>query len=98
MERSRKEGILFPNIALIFSGFIIGYISDVSDRMYFGNSRKLFAVIIAGERIYIITSPRDVSSVYKNTTLLTFDDYIKDMMYQFGGSDFAVGQIWQNLS
>ena len=53
---------------------------------------------MAGERLYIITSPQDVSAVYKNTVSLTFDDYIRDMMYQFGGSEYAVQKMWQDPS
>lgn len=51
---------------------------------------------MAGERLYIITSPQDVSTVYKNIVSLTFDDYIRDMMYQFGGSDDGVKKMWQD--
>lgn len=53
---------------------------------------------MAGERLYIITSPQDVSAVYKNIVSLTFDDYIRDMMYQFGGSEDAVQKMWQDPS
>ena len=65
-------------------------------REYFGNTREPYAITMAGERLYIITSPQDVSAVYKNVVSLTFDDYIRDMMYQFGGSDDAVHKMWQN--
>ncbi len=51
---------------------------------------------MAGERLYIITSPQDVSVVYKNIVSLTFDEYIRDMMYQFGGSEYAVQKMWQD--
>ncbi|KAL8704585.1 MAG: hypothetical protein Q9201_002277 [Fulgogasparrea decipioides] len=67
-------------------------------REYFRNTREPYAITVAGERIYIITSPQDVSATYKNTTSLTFDDYIRDMMYQFGGSDDAVQKMWQKPS
>jgi hypothetical protein len=53
---------------------------------------------VAGERLYIISSPQDVSAVYKNIVSLTFDDYIRDMMYQFGGSEDAVQKMWQDPS
>ena len=47
--------------------------------------------MVAGNQIYIMTSARDdVSVVYKNIEQLTFDDYIEDMMLDFGASKAAV--------
>lgn len=42
-----------------------------------------------------MTSSKDVSTVFKNTEQLTFDDYIKDLMLQFGTTPEAVDKMWQ---
>lgn len=42
-----------------------------------------------------MTSSDDISSVFKNTEQLTFDDYIKNMMLQFGTTPEAVDKMWQ---
>lgn len=42
-----------------------------------------------------MTSSKDVSTVFKNTEQLTFDDYIKDLMLQFGTTPEVVDKMWQ---
>ncbi|KAL8962323.1 MAG: hypothetical protein Q9193_001244 [Seirophora villosa] len=59
-------------------------------RLYFGNTREPWGITIAGQQIYVVTSPSDVSAVYKNIEQLTFDDYIEDMMLRFGASKSSV--------
>ena len=50
---------------------------------------------MAGQKLYVITSSQDAAAVYKNTTSLTFDDYIRDVMVSFGGTPSAVEKMWQ---
>lgn len=67
-----------------------------SFREYFGNTREPYAITLAGERLYVITSAQDVTTVYKNINSLTFDDYVQDMMYRFGGSKDAIKKMWRD--
>ncbi|ESZ91021.1 putative cytochrome P450 [Sclerotinia borealis F-4128] len=63
-------------------------------RNYFKNTREPFAIIAAGETLYIITCVSAVSEVYRNIEQLTFDDYITDMMISFGASSKAIKTMW----
>ncbi|KAL9032977.1 MAG: hypothetical protein Q9180_006194 [Flavoplaca navasiana] len=49
-----------------------------------------------GQRLYIVTSPQDVSAIYKNTTTLTFDEFVRDMMLSFGASEEGVRKMWKS--
>ena len=63
-------------------------------RKYFGDTREPFALTLAGQTIYVLTSPQDVTAAYKDTTCLTFDNFIRDTMVIFGASDSAVNKMW----
>lgn len=67
----------------------------LKNREYFRNTREPFAITVAGTRIYIMTSSEAVSVVFKDTEHLTFDEYIRDMMIQFGTTPEAVAKMWQ---
>ena len=45
--------------------------------------------------MYIITDPKEVSDVYKNTTSLSFDGFLRDIMLGFGTSAEGVAKILQ---
>ncbi|KAK8131988.1 cytochrome P450 oxidoreductase [Apiospora kogelbergensis] len=63
-------------------------------RLLFGDTRKPFAVNVAGQKLYVLTSPSDVSAAYKNTDALTFDVFVRDVMVSFGASQSAVDKMW----
>ncbi|MCJ1246422.1 hypothetical protein MMC30_003629 [Trapelia coarctata] len=69
---------------------ICGHIS----RYYFNNTREIFSVIIAGQKMYIVTSPKDISTVYKNPQNLAFDGFVKDMYARFGMSPMGVEKMF----
>ena len=43
-----------------------------------------FAITVAGQVFYIITSPEDTNLFYRNTKTLTFDEFIEDSMTDLG--------------
>jgi hypothetical protein len=51
-------------------------------------------VTIAGQKMYILTSPQDVSDAYKNTASLTFDGFMHDIMVAFRASPSAIQKMW----
>ncbi|MCJ1377230.1 hypothetical protein MMC17_000322 [Xylographa soralifera] len=55
-------------------------------RYYFKNTREIFSITIAGQKMYIITSPKDVATVYKHPDTLTFEGFVKDMYVSLGMS------------
>ncbi len=42
-----------------------------------------------------MTSSNTASAVFKDTEHLTFDDYVRNMMLQFGATPEAVAKMWQ---
>ena len=64
-------------------------------REYLGNTREPFALTVAGETLYVLTSPRDTTEAYKNTTSLSFDGFVRDLMLACGGSPSGVDKMYQ---
>lgn len=60
------------------------------NREYYRNTRDPFTIVVAGQKLCVITSSQDVHAVYKNSSTLTFDDYIRDMMLSFGMTPLSV--------
>ncbi|KAL8965513.1 MAG: hypothetical protein Q9183_003814 [Haloplaca sp. 2 TL-2023] len=50
--------------------------------------------MVAGQLLYVVTSPQDVTDVYKNTRTLTFDEYAQDVMKSIGVSDDGITKLW----
>ena len=73
----------------------LSILTDPFNREYFGNTRDPFTIVVAGQKLCIITSSQDVQAVYKNSLSLTFDDYIRDMMLSFEMTPLAVDKMWQ---
>lgn len=48
-----------------------------------------------GETLYIITSPHDVSTIYKATKSLAFDPFIQDVLSNFGISSESIRKMYQ---
>ncbi|KAL8938263.1 MAG: hypothetical protein Q9211_003292 [Gyalolechia sp. 1 TL-2023] len=61
---------------------------------YFNDCREPFCITVAGVELYIITSPQDMSLVYRNTKTLSFDDFIRDLHVAFGMSSLGRGKMW----
>ncbi|KAL9594859.1 MAG: hypothetical protein Q9219_006794 [cf. Caloplaca sp. 3 TL-2023] len=67
----------------------------MADRKYFDNSREPFSITVAGTKLYIITSSQDMSLVYKNTTSLSFDEFIHDLHVSFEMSPSGQNIMWE---
>ncbi|EDN95674.1 hypothetical protein SS1G_11553 [Sclerotinia sclerotiorum 1980 UF-70] len=59
-------------------------------REYFGNTREPFAITIMGQQIYVVTNPEDLPTLYKSTSTLTFDGFIKDFFKKEGVTPEAI--------
>lgn len=62
-------------------------------RQYIGNTNEPFTLTIAGERIYIVFAPDDVSAVYRNNTTLEFDTHVQDLFKSFDGSSDGIRKL-----
>ncbi|KAF2188047.1 cytochrome P450 [Zopfia rhizophila CBS 207.26] len=63
-------------------------------RLYFGNKREPFALVLGDQYVYIITSAKDSSVVYKSIETLGFNKYVTDIMIRFGASPEGVVHAW----
>lgn len=64
-------------------------------RNYFGNTREPFALTLGGEKVYFLTSPDDVSTMYKNTSSLVFDRIVHELTMTFGVSKATVDKVFE---
>ena len=47
-------------------------------------------ITMPGQRLCLISSPRNISNVYRNTVELTFDVFIRDLLRALGSSESAI--------
>ncbi|PVI01874.1 hypothetical protein DM02DRAFT_654123 [Periconia macrospinosa] len=65
-------------------------------RRYFKDNRDAYALTVAGQTWYILTSPRDVASVYKiNNGSLSYDIFVEEVMGMIGVSKDGVRKAYQ---
>ena len=64
-------------------------------RKYFANTRRIFTITVAGQSLYIVTSPQDIKHVYKNTENLTFDGFVMDMYRGVGMSPNGMSKVFE---
>ena len=51
--------------------------------------------MIAGQVVYVITSPDDVQSLYKHTTTLSWQRFVQDLYHWMGISHSSIDKLWQ---
>ena len=64
------------------------------NRRYFRYSKEPFALTLAGETIYVITSPQDAAEIYKNTSTLSLHSFVKTMYIWIGVSAASIEMMW----
>ncbi|KAL9057243.1 MAG: hypothetical protein Q9162_002447 [Coniocarpon cinnabarinum] len=63
-------------------------------RNYFNNTRELFVLVIAGERLHVATNASDVATITKSPDF-TFDSYMRDIMLDFSFTKPALDRMWE---
>ncbi|KAF1994747.1 cytochrome P450 [Amniculicola lignicola CBS 123094] len=71
-----------------YVGHAISYFRDsfsvlTSGRMHFNDNREPFSITLAGQTVYILTGPADVTAAYRNTASLSMDVFLQDLMCGF---------------
>lgn len=61
----------------------------------FGNSREPFAITVAGQKLYVLTSADDVAAAYRNVTTLSWEAYLTDLLIAFGLDSSALIKVWR---
>lgn len=64
-------------------------------RRYFGNTGEPFALTIAGQSLYVVTSAKDIEELYRNKSTLSWEGFVQDLYRWIGFSDNAVKKLWQ---
>ena len=67
----------------------------IDNRRYFGNIGEPFAVTIAGQSLYVLTSAKDIEELYKNKSTLSWELFVQDLYRWIGFSNHAVKKLWQ---
>lgn len=62
------------------------------------NSREPFAINVAGNVIYGVTSPVDVQAIFKNTTTVPWLGYVQKIYQWIGFSQLETAKIWHDPS
>jgi hypothetical protein len=63
-------------------------------RLYFGDTRDPFAIMMGNQRFYIVTKPEDVNVVYRNSSTLTFEIFAQEVLNDFGCSASAIKAMY----
>jgi Cytochrome P450 len=66
-------------------------------RHYFGNTREIFAITALGSKFYVVTAAQDVAEAYRNTTTLSFDQFVMALMRVCGSSEACVEAMFRPL-
>ncbi|KAH8589197.1 cytochrome P450 [Bisporella sp. PMI_857] len=66
-------------------------------RLYFGDTREPFAFTIAGSTTYVITKSYDVAEEYRNTTSLSFNEFVIAMMRVAGNTETCIQAMFKRL-
>ncbi|MCJ1466039.1 hypothetical protein MMC07_004658 [Pseudocyphellaria aurata] len=80
-------------------GHTISFLKNAEKVVEYGmkftkRSREPFALSMLSGKLYILTSPEDVDAAYKNTTTLSWDDYLNDLLKGFGVRGEALKLAW----
>ncbi|KAL4974755.1 cytochrome P450 [Aspergillus desertorum] len=66
-------------------------------KKYFHNTQDPYALTIANSLTYVITKPQDVAEAYRNSTTLSFNEFVQAIMRGCGTSEFCVQAMYQPL-
>lgn len=79
------------------TGFFFGFNDAIEyGRKYFAPSKELFAMTVAGQTIYVATSPEDINNVWKNTKTISMDPITMDMYIWTGLSKASRDAMFEN--
>lgn len=68
------------------------------DRKHFGDTREPFALTVAGEKLYVLTSPQDVADSFRNTHSLSYDEFVEDLIKSIGVSNHGLEQMYRKFA
>ncbi|KAF5871215.1 putative nadph-dependent 1-acyldihydroxyacetone phosphate reductase protein [Botrytis fragariae] len=63
-------------------------------RIYFGDTKTLYSITLAGGHLCVITGASDIQELYRNSSTITWNNLIKDMYSIVGLSPRSISQVW----
>lgn len=57
-------------------------------------SRETYSLMVAGQEIYVVTSPAAISAIYREPSRLEYDSVAKEAMAQFGWTRETVERMY----
>ena len=69
--------------------------SDQRSSKHFRNSKEPYSITLAGQVIYVVTSPEDVQSLYKHTATISWTRFVQDIYRWIGISQPNINKLWQ---
>jgi hypothetical protein len=64
-------------------------------RLYFGNSKALYSITLAGQNICVITGGDEIGELYKKSSTITWENLIKEMYVFVGLSAKSVNGMFR---
>lgn len=58
------------------------------------NNTEPFAITVAGNKYYVITDPQHAAIFYRNTTTLSWDDFLNQALLAFGVNPANLKAVW----
>lgn len=58
--------------------------------------RETYSLTVAGQVIYVVTSPNDTSAIYRESTRLEYESVAKEAMKQFGWTSETVEKMFNS--
>ncbi|KAM0802495.1 cytochrome P450 [Usnea florida] len=84
-------------------GHLLSFLHDsdqvfTNGRKYLRNTREPFAITLAGEKLYVLTSPKDVGESFRRTDTLSHDGFVEYLMKSFGVSNEGIEIMYRKFS
>jgi hypothetical protein len=64
-------------------------------RRLLSKTREPFAIMVAGTKYYVITSPSDASEFYSNVSTLSWDGFLNETLTGFGVDSTRLDVLWE---
>lgn len=61
---------------------------------YFRGSKETYALEVMGQTIYVVTSGRDTAEIYKNSTTMSFEIFVRKFIRSCGASDELLDRLY----
>ncbi|KAF2136434.1 uncharacterized protein K452DRAFT_237538 [Aplosporella prunicola CBS 121167] len=95
-ERPREAPYWIPFIGHSFSFFWNRDKTIEAGLNTFGRTHEPFALRIFCERMYIISSPADTVTIYRNSAAFSWDEYMNLLLQAFGITGRSLELAWHN--